>query len=210
MKRDFGRRRILSLLHFFLAGALTIAVCLPWAQLPLFGVEIPALALNRAGLAGLLLSFSLTFRALGGEMFRWVVRVALIPAGYFWYTALTSIKTWGMKTIGPLQLKLAGMNSGLAKMGMEPLEIYDAHAWKTLEPTRAWYMMGACLVLSALITIFDRRSTLICSRCFAGGQETDAFCHSCGTAFEPEKTCSHCGGSKSQGDEFCRRCGRKH
>lgn len=209
MKRGFGRRRLFSLLHFLLAATLTVALCLPWAQLPVWGIELPALALNRAGLAGLLLSFSLAFRALGGEMFRWFVRAFLLPAAYFWYTALAGIRTWGMKTIGPLQLKLAGMNSGLAKMGMEPLEIYNAHAWKTLEPTKAWYLMGFCLLASALVTVFDGRSLLICGSCSTKGRETDAFCHSCGSAFEPESTCSHCGERRSPGDEFCRHCGRK-
>lgn len=209
MTGGLGRRRAFSLLHFFLAGTLTLALCLPWVQVPVFGMEIPALALNKAGIAGLLLSFSLTFRALGGEMFRWVVRLVLVPASYFWWFALDGIRTWGIKTMGPLQLKMAGMNSALAKMGMEPLEIYNAHAWKNLEPTRAWYLMGACLGVTVLITVLDGRGSHVCSSCSTKGRDQDRFCHSCGTAFLPESTCSHCGGEGLSGDEFCRHCGRK-
>lgn len=186
-----------------------MGLCLPWYQVPILGLQFPAFAWNKAGLAGLVLLFSLALRTLMGPTMRWAVRVSIIPAAYFWWTSLDALQAWGMRQFGPLQLKLASLNSAISKVGGEPLEVFDVMAWKTLEPNRAFYLMGGSLALVAVLTLLDRSAKRECPTCTKKCQWEDAFCHGCGKAFEEVNGCRNCGENLGREDKFCRSCGRE-
>ncbi|MFA5504323.1 MAG: zinc ribbon domain-containing protein [Vulcanimicrobiota bacterium] len=201
-------RLVLSLLAAFLGTALAVSVFLPWFHLPILGLSIPTPAWGKAGVACLAAASTLFLRALGGSALRWLVRPALIPAAYFWWTSLEQMQAWGARSLAPAQLKLATVNQGLGSLGGEPITLYEPALWRGLEPSYGWQVAGAILVLSALFTLFDGPRMPHCGSCNKRGREGDSFCFQCGQAFSEQPVCSNCGQTAIEGDAFCRHCAK--
>jgi len=189
------------------ALTLSISLLIPWFRLPVLGWEIPAPAWNRAGLACLVLAGFHLLRAVGGPPFRWLVRIATLPALYFWWVSPEWAKAWGARHLAPAQLKLAPLNNALARLGGDTLELYKPPLWKTLEPQTGWYVAGGTLILTLLLTSFDGPNRLTCSSCKGTFTEDDRFCGECGEALKGGPHCGHCGEELNPNDKFCRRCG---
>lgn len=172
------------------------------------GWSVPAPAWNRAGFFLLLLVLSHTLRAAGGGLFRWFVRLSLLPATYYWWTSRQAVENWGIKTFGPVQLKLSGVNAALSRLGVEPVELFVAREWRSLEPQFGWYLAGGGLFLTLLGAVLDRSDVDRCSDCEAMVEEGDRFCRQCGRALTSKRLCSSCASELCAEDRFCRRCGR--
>ena len=202
-----SRQNTLSLLSLFLASCLLLSLCLPWFELPILGWSVPAPAWNKAGLASATLSVFLFLRGVGGWKVRWMVRLALIPAAYCWWTSLVEVKAWGARHLGSAQLEFSSINSTLAKLGVETITIYDASKWRALQPTFGWYAAGLCMLLIALVTSLDGPRRRACSECTLPAQDSDRFCHGCGQTLQSSLGCRNCGAFMQDEDRFCRLCG---
>lgn len=208
MKR-FARATLFSLGHLLLATALGLTVFLPWFELPLLGWSVPAPAWNRAGLSFLLLTGLLMLRVVGGYPFRWVVRLALVPALLSWWKAPELVREWGGQTLAPLQLRLNAVNQTLSSLGAETITVYEPALWRTLAPGWGWKVAGLTLVAISLLTFFDGARRPTCSACRAETGETDHHCYACGESLGKLRYCSNCGSPETQGDTYCRCCGTR-
>lgn len=188
--------------------ALALSVCLPWYRLPIMGWEVPAPPWNIAGLTLLVLSGLLFLRGLAGAWFRWAVRAAWLPSVYLWWQSLESTRTWGIKTLAPLQLKISGLNMALGQMGLAEVEIFRVQAWKSLTPSIGWYLAGGCLVAILVFTLMDAAYSGKCRGCGARVSPEDGFCHACGQAQGDVPRCSRCARPVEKKDAFCRDCGQ--
>lgn len=200
-------KRAIGIISALLGLSLVVSVCLPWVYLPVLGQEVPTPAWNWAGLACAVAGLFNFLRAVVGQFARWLVRISLIPAAYLWWGSLQAFKVWGAHTFGPAQIKMATVNSALARLGVEPVTLYDALAWKRLEPAFGWYACGASLILAALLTLLDGPRFRNCPACRCRTKSTDAFCPDCGTSVSQEPVCTNCGTPAATTDKFCRSCG---
>lgn len=171
------------------------------------GWEVPAPAWNRSGFFLFLVVLSLLLRSLGGGVFRWAIRLTLIPAAYYWWGSKEALQTWGVKTFGPIQLKFSSVNVALSHLGVEPVELFVARRWKELEPQFGWYLAGVVLALTLVGTLLDQPDLTRCLDCGSGVDDRDRFCGKCGGSLVPSRLCSECAEEIVEGDGFCRRCG---
>ncbi len=201
------RESTLRLTAFLSAGVLALGVCLPWYRLPVAGWHLPAPAWNQVGLLRLVTVFLLLGRALGWSSLRWGVRLTL-PFGWFgWWTAEQSFRTWGATYIAPLQLRLAEVNSLLAKFNMSGVDLYEPALWRQLEPSWGWGLVGLGLLLISVQTLGDRSAVQICPGCRFKAPLGNCFCACCGHRFRPFLGCTRCAKVPLPNDRFCRACG---
>ena len=182
-------------------------ICLPWFRIPVFEWSIPTPAWNRAGLACFALACLLMLRSIGGAAFRWPIRVLVFPAAYFCWESLAQMKVWGTRHLGSVQLDLATINQGLSSLGMEPVTVYDALAWKSLQPDYGWYGTGWTLLLVSVLTWADGPRFASCPRCSSLTNREDGYCFSCGESLRQVPGCTNCGSPAGPEDSFCRVCG---
>lgn len=208
MKRPWLDRAIRPL-SVTAAFAVVIATALPWYYLPVMGWEVPAPPWNRTGLALLVLGSSLALRGVAGSWVRWLVRPLLLVAATMWWHDPAEIRNWGIKSLGPLQIKLSALNVALDQFGVDGVEFFKIQAWKTLEPGWGWYSAGVILLVTGAITALDRGPNYQCPDCrvMVGGQ--DYFCHGCGKGLTEANLCLGCAQPVNEKDVHCRKCGRK-
>ena len=157
----------------------------------------------------LIVASFLYLRAIGGYPIRWLVRVAVPPALYFWWFSLEEMRSWGTQNLAPAQLKLSTVNGTLSKLGGTPVTIYEPALWRSLEPSWGWKAAGVCLALTALFAVLDGPRIPKCGSCGASGRDGESFCHECGEGFGPIHGCKNCGHKPGKGDSYCGRCSFK-
>lgn len=197
-----------KVVSLMLSVALALSVCLPWYRLPIMGWDVPAPPWNVAGLTLFVLSGLLFLRGVAGAWFRWAVRAAWLPSVYLWWQSLESTRTWGIKTLAPLQLKLSGLNVALGQLGAPEVEIFRVQAWKSLAPAFGWHLAGGCLTATLIFTLIDAAHMGKCGGCGARVSPEDSFCHACGQAQRDGPRCSRCARAVKKEDAFCRDCGQ--
>jgi hypothetical protein len=148
----------------------------------------------------------LFLRAIGGWPIRWLIRVSLPPAIYFWWFSVDTMKAWGAENLAPAQLKLSTVNSALAKLGGTPVTLYEPALWKGLEPSWGWKAAGVTLLLTALFTVVDGPRISKCAGCGEKGRDGDSFCHKCGESLAEIQACTNCGHRVQKDDVHCGRC----
>lgn len=193
-----------------LAFSAFCALTLPWFKLPVLGWSIPTPAWNRTGLVLLALAACHFTRGLGWGVMRWPVRLAVFPAAYLWWGSEDAFRQWGTGTLAPLQLKLSSFNRLLAKFNLETLDIFEPRLWKQLDTGPGWYLAGATLVATLVLTSLDRVQVSVCPSCSTKNQAKDCHCHVCGHKFKDFKGCSRCGRTPAKGDKYCRDCGQEY
>ena len=204
-----------------LAGGmlLQLAPFLPLARVPLLGLQLPVPSLFLHG--GGLLALGTLAVLLAVLRRPWPGVRLLLGAGALallaWDARLVLARTPGV--LGRAQLSLAGLNSWLASLGVEPLELVPRGGHADLGPGLWVGLAGAALLvagsgLEALGLASEGRTLpsvlLGLPRCRACGQRVElsmAFCPGCGAARRRGEGCPGCGGWMREGDRFCSACG---
>jgi hypothetical protein len=206
-----------------LAGGLLLQLApfLAFASVPLLSlrVPVPGLFLHGGGLlvcGTLAVLMALLKRPWPGVQ---LVLAAASAGLLFWDINLVTERT--AYTLGRLQLSLMGLNSFLAKVGAEPLDLMP----RGLEPAdflgpgfRVAALGIALLGIGALLEVLGYGRTgkrwvsvlLACPRCSGCGQRVGfqmAFCPGCGRTQGGGRPCARCGGWTLEGNRFCPSCG---
>ena len=206
-----------------LAGGLLLQLApfLAFASVPLLSlrVPVPGLFLHGGGLlvcGTLAVLMALLKRPWPGVQ---LVLAAASAGLLFWDINLVTERT--AYTLGRIQLSLMGLNSFLAKVGAEPLDLMP----RGLEPAdflgpgfRVAALGIALLGIGALLEVLGYGRTgkrwvsvlLACPRCSGCGQRVGfqmAFCPGCGRTQGGGRPCARCGGWTLEGNRFCPSCG---
>lgn len=194
------------------AGALIVGAALPWALVPVFGMDltIPGVAAGWGAvtlIAGALaLRYASRFPLVG-------VLLGLIALSVGAQAGATTGRAVRGRLLA-LNNALYPVNDKLIRAGLAPVEPFGyARSWASLvgPGPRVTVWGGAALALGAAAMLVGERMGRVCPRCSFRWSSTRtavvAFCPACGARVGPPVACPACQASVEPGDRFCAACG---
>lgn len=201
---------------------LQVAPFLPWASVPVLSLTLPVPGIFLHGGVSLVVGFVAVLLAVLRRPLPGVqVLLAGLAAGFLAHDIRLVLERTEY-VLGRAQLSLAGLNSTLAKLGAEPIDLMPrgADPWGYVG-VGVWAAAGglSLLVLGSLLEAAGQASTgkrlgsvlLSLPRCSSCGHRLGfdaAFCPGCGGSQLRGSACSGCGGWLEEGFRFCPSCGR--
>ena len=195
------------------AGAVAMAVgaVLPWARVPLFGVELDVPGV--AGLGALTLFAAFLALVFGRRFPLLAVGLGLTALGIGGQAQQETGRAVKGHLLG-LQQALAPVNNNLVRAGLPSIDPFPmGRRWEGfVGPGPLWtFWGGAALAVGAAAMFAGERLGRSCPRCAARWSPARAgavtFCPACGLRVGPRSACPSCQTPVEPGDTFCAACG---
>lgn len=207
----------------FLGGlVLQVAPFLPWASVPVLSLTVPVPGiLLHAGVTLVVGFVALLLAVLRRPLPGVQVLLAALAGGFLVYD-LRLVLERTEYVLGRAQLSLAGLNSTLARLGAEPIDLMPrgADPWSYVG-FGIWVAVAGLvvLVLGAVIEAFGQASSgkrlesvlISLPRCSSCGHRVGfdmGFCPGCGRSQTSGSACAGCGAWLAEAFRFCPSCGK--
>ena len=193
------------------AGAMAVGAVLPWARVPLFGVELDVPGV--AGLGALTLFAAFLALVFGRRAPLLAVALGLTALAIGAQAQQETGRAVKGHLLG-LQQALAPVNNNLARAGLPTVDPFPmGRPWEEfVGPGPLWtFWGGTALAVGAAVMVAGERLGRSCPRCAARWSPARAgtvtFCPACGLRIGPRSACPSCQAPVEPGDIFCAACG---